>query len=169
MGNICCKSRKKFILDDKEAKLDICTKRDITIPSKNLVIQNILDEEKSCFKINSADQEKKDSKVEQESEYLSKLKNLKEDSEKIISTDLNQLANEEVIKIVVILDDEENSMIEDTFFITIKTEHKDKNYLLLEEYLNELYKANLSLLFKYNDLDNILLHLINNETKVIII
>jgi hypothetical protein len=63
-------------------------------------------------------------------------------------------------------EESENLFIEDTFLITLKSDNEKKILLYLDEYFKELQSGGSDLLLRINDIDSILLHLINHESKV---
>ena len=170
MGNLCCRSRKKYNLANIYHKNSISTSNDIieNIINKNPISPNIITEEKNCSQAFCNDKESGEIKLKKElkTEELPKIINIEDEFDNIIIEERIKQTNEEVVNIILSSEEEENLIIEDIFLITINSEKKDNNYLLLEEYLSEQKRSNSRLLFNYNDIDNIMLHLINNETKV---
>jgi len=166
MGNICCKSRKKNLID----KINVSSsssEQKFTNSPKHIKL-NPVEEEQHCLKYKCIEEEVKEPLKTQilieEEIKINTNKSL------LVQEGTNEMVCENIVKdtgkILDNKEDEENSLIENTLIITVNKLHSNKNFLILEEYLQELENAKLDLSLRCNDLDNILLHLINNENKV---
>jgi hypothetical protein len=165
MGNICCKSRKKNLID----KINVSTSSEQTNTKSTKHIKiNPVEEEQHCLNSKSIEEEVKEplKKQNQNEEEV----NINSNKSLVVKEGTHIMVSENNVKdndtIQDNNEDEENSLIENTLFITVNKLHSNRNLLLLEEYLQELENTKLELSLRCNDLDNILLHLINNENKV---
>jgi hypothetical protein len=153
MGNICCKSRKKAILEDNP-NLTILPKlihENQETQAEESKIENGLDNSINKKRIELLCQRSNSTNICQ--------------AEKLPLSKEKQETKVQTIKFIT-KEESENLFIEDTFLITLKSDNEKKILLYLDEYFKELQSGGSDLLLRINDIDSTLLHLINHESKV---